>query len=131
MRENALILLVEDREDDIFLVLRSFDRTGVTNPIQIVKNGEDAIAYLKGEGRFANRAEFPLPELVLLDLKLPGTDGFEVLRWIRMEPGLTGLRVVVLTSSEHIRDVNLAYALGANSYLVKPLDFNHFVEMSS
>jgi CheY-like chemotaxis protein len=131
VRENSVILVVEDRDDDVFLVLRSFERAGVSNPIQVVRNGEDAIAYIKGEGKFTNRAEFPLPELVLLDLKLPGIDGFEVLRWLRMEPGLSGLPVVVLTSSERIRDVNLAYSLGANSFLVKPTDFNQYVEMGS
>jgi CheY-like chemotaxis protein len=131
MRENGLILIVEDRQDDILLILRSLERAGVSNPIQIVRDGEDAIAYLRGEGGFKNRAEFPLPELVLLDLKLPRVDGFEVLRWIRTQPGLRGLRVIVLTSSEQIRDVNLAYALGANSFLVKPMDFSHYVEMGS
>src|SRR5882762_1706911 len=131
MRESAVILLVEDREDDILLLMRSLQRAGVPNPLQIVRNGEDAIAYLKGDGRFAHRAEYPLPELVLLDLKLPGIDGFEVLRWLRMEPGLSGMPVVVLTSSQSIRDVNVAYALGANSFLVKPMDFNGYVEMSS
>ena len=130
-RENAVILLVEDRLDDVSLITRSLQKAGVVNPLQVVRNGEDAIAYLKGEGKFANRDEFPLPELVLLDLKMPGIDGFEVLSWIRMEPGLSGLRVVVLTSSEQIKDVNRAYALGANSFLVKPMDFNHYVEMGA
>ncbi len=131
MREDALILLVEDRQDDIWLMTRSLQRAGVPNPIQIVRTGEDAIAYFKGEGRFANRAEFPLPELVLLDLKLPGTDGFEVLRWLRMQPALSGLPVVVVTSSQCIRDVSTAYSMGANSFLVKPSDFNQYVEMGS
>lgn len=131
MRENALILLVEDREDDVFLVLRSFKRAGLSNPIQTVRSGQDAVAYLKGEDRFANRAEFPLPDLVLLDLKLPGMDGFDVLRWIRMDSAISALPVVVLSSSDSIRDINLAYSLGANSFLVKPTDFNHYVELGS
>jgi CheY-like chemotaxis protein len=96
----------------------------------LVTNGDQAIAYLKGEGAFSNRAEYPLPELVLLDLKLPGIDGFQVLRWIRQQPELKALRVVVLTSSDRIQDVNLAYQLGANSFLVKPVDFERFVEIS-
>lgn len=131
MRGKAFILLVEDREDDVTLVLRSFDKAGVTNPIQVVGDGEQAIAYLSGSGKYSNRNEHPLPELVLLDLKMPRVDGFEVLKWIRAHPQLSKLRVVVLTSSEDIRDLNLAYKLGANSFLVKPMDFNHFVELSS
>jgi CheY-like chemotaxis protein len=86
--------------------------------------------YLSGEGRYANRAEYPLPALVLLDLKMPGMDGFEVLRWIRQQPGIRGLRVVVLSGSDAMQDVNLAYQLGANSFLIKPVDFDRFVEIS-
>jgi CheY-like chemotaxis protein len=98
--------------------------------VQVVGNGEEALNYLSGTGKYASRAEFPLPELVLLDLKMPKVDGFEVLRWIRSQRDLSGMRVVVLSSSESIRDVNLAYALGANSFLVKPGDFAEFVELS-
>src|SRR6266702_4939030 len=131
MREDALILLVEDRQDDAMLMLRSFARAGVNNPIEIVRNGEEALAYLSGSGEYSNREKHPLPRLVLLDLKMPKVDGFEVLQWIRTHPQLSGLPVVVLTSSENVRDVNRAYGLGANSFLVKPMDFNHFVELSS
>src|SRR3954471_2677991 len=131
MRDKALILLVEDRADDVKLVLRSFEKAGITNPVQVVGDGEEAIAYLNGSGTYSNRDEHPLPELVLLDLKMPKVDGFEVLKWIRAHPQLSQLRVVVLTSSDDIRDLNLAYKLGANSFLVKPMDFNHFVELSS
>ena len=130
MSEHSLILLVEDREDDIVLIRRAFTKGNVLNPLQVVRSGDEAISYLAGEGRFSNRIEFPLPDLVLLDLKMPGTDGFEVLRWIRQQSGMAGLRVVVLTSSQEIRDVNLAYQLGANSFLVKPVDFERFIEVS-
>jgi CheY-like chemotaxis protein len=123
--------LVEDREDDVVLLRRSFEKAAIANPVQVVKDGEDAIAYLSGTGRFSARKEFPLPELVLLDLKLPKLDGFEVLRWIRTQPALSGLRVVVLTSSNNLRDMNLAYALGANSFLVKPTDLKEYVELSN
>src|SRR5437660_5264305 len=129
--DQSVILLVEDREDDVVLIRRAFDKAKVINPIQVVSNGEEAIWYLKGEGKYANRAEYPLPDLVLLDLKMPRVDGFEVLRWIRQQPGLSSVRVVVLTSSDQMRDVNEAYQLGANSFLVKPLEFERFVNMSA
>ncbi|HEV2380841.1 MAG TPA: response regulator [Terriglobia bacterium] len=130
MSDQALILLVEDQENDVLLISRSFAKSKVLNPVQVVRNGPQAIEYLKGAGPFANRAEFPLPSLVLLDIKMPGMDGFEVLRWIRQESGLSNLRVVMLTSSDDIRDVNRAYQLGANSFLVKPVDFERFVEIT-
>lgn len=130
MSEQAVFLLVEDSQNDAILIRRAFQKGNILNPLQVVSSGDQALAYLKGEGAFSNRAEFPLPELVLLDLKLPGIDGFDVLRWIRQQPTLRALRVVVLTSSDRIQDVNLAYQLGANSFLVKPVDFERFVEIS-
>lgn len=130
MSDQAIFLLVEDNEDHIVLIRRAFAKSKVLNPLQVVRTGEDAIAYLEGTGRFSNRDEFPLPAVVLLDLKLTGMDGFDVLRWIRRQPGLKTLRVVVLTSSTEIRDVNLAYQLGANSFLVKPVDFEDFVRVT-
>jgi CheY-like chemotaxis protein len=120
MSDRALFLLVEDTEDDVLLIHRAFLKANILNPLQVVRSGEQAIEYLQGTGRFSNRAEFPLPSLVLLDLKMKGIDGFEVLRWIRQQPGLTRLRVVVLTASNAVTDVNLAYQLGANSFLVNP-----------
>ncbi len=129
MPEQAVILIGEDRDDDVLLIRHSLKRAHVFNPIQVVGNGEEVIAYLKGEGKFANRDEFPLPTLLLLDLKMPRTDGFQVLQWIRRQTTLKALRVIVLTSSADIRDVNRAYQLGANSFLVKPMDFENFVEM--
>lgn len=128
MAEQAVILLVEDREDDILLVKRAFQRAALDVPMQIVRDGEEAIQYLSGVGPYANRDEHPLPDLILLDLKMPKVDGFELVRWIRRQPGFASIPVVVLTSSDAIRDVNRAYALGANSFLVKPLDFDNFVE---
>ena len=130
MAHQGLVLIAEDREDDIVLIKRSLQKAGVANPVHVVRNGDEAISYLKGEAEFADRNEYPLPALLLLDLKMPRTDGFEVLRWIRQQPGLKGLRVIVLTSSEDIRDVNKAYELGANSFLVKPMEFENFVGMS-
>jgi CheY-like chemotaxis protein len=130
MPEQAVILLVDDSDDDLTLMRRAFDRAKLINPIVIVRNGEEALDYLSGTGRFANRAEYPLPALILLDIKMPGIDGLEVLRWIRSQPGLKALRVIMLTTSTDMRDVNTAYQLGANSFLTKPVDFENFVEVT-
>jgi CheY-like chemotaxis protein len=128
--DQAVILLAEDREDDISLIRKAFKEAYVNYPLHVVRDGEEAIFYLQGSGKYSNRDEFPLPTLLLLDLKMPKVDGFEVLKWIRQQPGLAPLRVLVLTSSENMRDVNLAYRLGANSFLVKPMDFKDVVQMS-
>ncbi|HLH56962.1 MAG TPA: response regulator [Verrucomicrobiae bacterium] len=130
MSDHVLFLVVEDNEDHVLLIERAFAKCKVLNPIQVVRSGQEAVDYLSGKGRYTNREEFPLPGLLLLDLKMPGMDGFDVLRWIRQQPGLRALRVVVLTSSNEIRDVNLAYQLGANSFLVKPADFDDFVRVT-
>ena len=124
IKDPPLILLVEDREDDIVLIQKSFRRAKIEPALQIVRGGEEAISYLSGTGKYSNRAEYPLPWLVLLDLKMQRVDGFEVLQWIRKEPELQALIVVVLTSSEQIWDVNKAYESGANSFMVKPVDFD-------
>ena len=124
-----MILLVEDRDDDVVLIRKAFEKAGLNNPMQVARDGVEAIAYLSGEGKFANREEFPLPWLVLLDLKMPRVNGFEVLRWIRAQPSLSRLIVLVLTSSEYVKDVDEAYKLGANSFLVKPMDFENAVQM--
>ena len=127
---QGIILVAEDGEEDTMLLRRALLKANFLNPLHIVPNGEEAIAYLQGEGKYAARDEYPLPSLLLLDLKMPRKDGFEVLEWIREQPGLSSLRVVVLTASDEIRDVNRAYQLGANSFLVKPVDFPSFVEVT-
>jgi len=129
MNDGATILLAEDREDDIILVQRAFERGGILNPLFVVRDGEEAINYLSGVFPFSDRVCFPIPALLLLDLKMPRADGFDVLRWLKTQPDLASLRVVVLTSSEDIRDVTKAYQLGANSFLVKPLDFHNTIAM--
>jgi CheY-like chemotaxis protein len=130
MPEEAVILIAEDLMNDRFIIHRAFQEAQISNPLQFVRDGEEAIAYLAGEGKYANRAEYPLPELMLLDLKMPKVDGFEVLEWIRAQPGLHNLRVVVLTASDEIRDVNKAYDLGASSFLVKPNDFTNVINLA-
>jgi len=112
------------------LIRKAFSNAGIGNPIYAVRSGDEVISYLRGDGQYCNRAEYPLPDLLLLDLKMPGTDGFDVLRWLRRQEGLESLRVLVLTSSEQIREVNQAYALGANSFLVKPMDFENLIQLS-
>jgi CheY-like chemotaxis protein len=114
------ILLVEDDENDVFLMERALAKAKVGVPMQLVSNGEDALRYLKGEGKYADRAHYPLPELVFLDLKLPFVHGFEVLEWIRQQSGRPDLNVVILTSSPEERDRKRAAALGAMAYCVKP-----------
>jgi CheY-like chemotaxis protein len=129
--DHAVILLVEDQEDDIFLIRKAFKRAEVPNPIHVVRDGEEAIEYLSGEGRFSNRDEHPLPEIILLDLKMPRRDGFQVLQWIRSQPGLSEIAVIVLTSSEQVWEINTAYSIGANSFLVKPGDFEDYKSLAS
>ena len=121
MLNNQTILLVEDDANDVLLVQRVFQKAGLPNALSVVRDGEQAVNYLSGTGDYADRQRFPLPFLVLLDLKMPGMDGFEVLRWVRTESELKHLLVVVLTSSNSQKDVDWAYELGANSYLVKPV----------
>ena len=129
MSDTSVILLVEDREDDVLLVRRSFQKVKLINPLVAVRSGEEAISYLNGDGKYANRSEFPLPDLMLLDLKMPGLDGFDVLRWTRAQPSLRALRIIVLTTSQEVYDVDKAYVLGANSFLVKPSSFDNYVEL--
>ena len=126
-----VILLAEDNEDHVLLTRRAFKLAGLINPLVVVQDGDEAIAYLKGEGKFSNRTEYPLPTLMLLDLKMPRKNGFEFLEWLRTQPTLSALRVGVLTTSDQIHDVNRAYQLGANSFLTKPVDFRDFVQLSS
>ena len=125
MKERSSILVVEDAETDALLIRRTLSKAGVPNPRYFVQSGEDAISFLRGVGPYSDRNTFPLPAVVLLDLKLPGIDGFEVLQWIRKNPDFSELRVIVLTTSEKMRDVTKAYRLGANSFLVKPLEFEN------
>jgi len=128
--QRPLILLVEDNEDDAALVQRAFQTAGVVNPVYTVKNGMEAIAYLGGDPPYQDRSRFPLPVLVLLDIRMPLRDGFAVLKWIRSTEGLARLRVVMLTSSDAVHDADLAYKMGANSFLIKPLDFLNAAELS-
>jgi CheY-like chemotaxis protein len=124
------ILLVEDDPNDQLLIRRAFARAKLMNPLRLTRDGDEAVDYLAGDGAFADREANPLPALVMLDLKLPRRSGLEVLEWLRSQAGSLGRTpVVVLTSSRENRDVDRAYELGANSYLVKPVDFDGLLEM--
>lgn len=123
------ILVAEDNGDHIILIERAFKQARFLNPIRVVGDGAEAIAYLNGDGKYADRAEYPLPGLLLLDLKMPNKDGFEVMEWIRTQPALRYLKIVVLTTTDRVFDVQRAYELGASSFLVKPLDFHDFVQL--
>src|SRR5208337_1190715 len=112
------ILNVEDEEDDLFFIRDALTKAGIDNPVQAATDGQQAIDYFKGNGKFADREEFPLPGFVLLDLKLPYVGGLGVLKWIRQEAQLS-LPVVIFTSSENEMDIKSACSLGANAYLVK------------
>ncbi len=129
MSEIDTILVVEDNATDVMLIRRAFAKLNVANPVQVVTDGDGAVAYLSGHDGYADRAQFPLPALVLLDLKLPRRSGLEVLEWVRGQDGLRRLPVVMLTSSRLSQDVNRAFDLGANSYLVKPVEFNDLQQM--
>jgi CheY-like chemotaxis protein len=113
------ILQVEDDPNDVFFLQHAMKKAGVANPIHVVTDGQQAIDYLQGAGKFADREQFPLPCLVLLDLKLPYVMGLEVLKWIRQQSGMAVV-VVLLTASGEEADIAAAYRLGANGFLVKP-----------
>jgi CheY-like chemotaxis protein len=129
MAEGSTVLLVEDNATDVLLIRRAFDKAKLGNPLQVVGDGDAAVEYLSGTGRYIDRKQFPLPILILLDLKLPRRSGLEVLEWLRAQDALRRLPVVILTSSGQPRDVNAAYDTGVNSYLVKPVGFEGLFDM--
>jgi CheY-like chemotaxis protein len=122
--------LVEDNVNDEMLLRRCFIRSHLTNPIYVVHSGEAAIDYLGHGGKYSKDPEPTSPSVIFLDVGLPGMDGFHVLKWIRTRPELAAMRIIVLTASDNMRDVKIAYELGANSFLVKPVDFERFTEFS-
>jgi CheY-like chemotaxis protein len=129
MRSNGTTILhVEDDPNDVLLIERALRKAGVTAQVQVVSDGEQAVNYLAAQSNYAERERFPVPVLVLLDLKLPRRSGLEVLEWIRTNPGLKRLPVVMLTSSKQPIDINRAYDLGVNAYLAKPVSFDMLVE---
>jgi CheY-like chemotaxis protein len=130
MSGAGTILVVEDNSTDVLLLRRAFGKAGVTNPLRVASDGEQAIAYLTGEGSYADREQHPWPSLMLLDLTLPRTSGFEVLAWMRYDPALRRVPVVMLTSSAQPTDIARAYDAGANAYHVKPSDSEGFFALA-
>lgn len=123
------ILLVEDNPDDVFFMNRACRQAEIVQSLQVVENGRAAIDYLSGTGEFADRAKYVLPCLILLDLKLPYKSGADVLQWIRESETLRNLPVIILTTSAEQSDVERAYRLGANAFLVKPANMNDLIRM--
>lgn len=142
MNDKQTILLADDSDDDLSLMKQACRSANFQATLRTVKNGEEAVAYLKGAGAYAHREKFPLPTVMLLDLNMPRMNGFDVLAWVRAQPGLRRLSIIILSASLRPEDVEQAFDLGANSYLVKPstiaaliamicclrdwLEYNHF-----
>jgi CheY-like chemotaxis protein len=128
MVNEVEIVLVEDNPNDMELTLRALKKNNIANNVVVLGDGEQALDYLYGRGEFAGRNSSVNPRLILLDLKLPKMDGLEVLKIIKSDPGKKMIPVVMLTSSKEECDVVESYRLGVNSYIVKPVDFDNFVE---
>ena len=120
MNDRQTILLVDDSENDLALMKFAFMKAGVNSQLQMVHDGEEAIVYLRGEGAYTDRDKFPLPAVILLDLNMPKKNGYEVLAWLRSVPALKRLSTIILTASMRPEDIERAFDLGANAYLVKP-----------
>lgn len=123
------ILVVEDEPQHATLIRAALEASQVVNPLRVVADGDEAIAYLSGDREFANRDQHPMPALVLLDLHLPRVSGLEVLRWMKAEGDIRRLPVIMLTASQEDEDIRQAYDLGANSYLVKPVGFDALLDV--
>lgn len=126
---RPVILLVDDNPHDVVLIRLAFRRVGIIDTIHLVKDGNEAMRYVNGDGAYVDRHQFPIPTLILLDLKMPQTSGFEVLKWVRDRAELANVVVVVMSGSKNDDDIDRAYALGANSYLIKPSRFEDMVRM--
>ncbi len=127
--EHHTILQVDDDPNDVLLMQRAFLKANLNHSRHVARDGQEAIEYLTHQGKFKDASRYPLPTLILLDLKMPRKNGFETLEWLRQQPVLKRIVTIVLTSSNELADINRAYDLGANSYLVKPGDFRLLVDL--
>jgi CheY-like chemotaxis protein len=128
LNQRFTILLVEDEESDVLLIERAF-RKHIEGELHVTRNGEEAIEYLTGKGKFSDRKKYPFPDLVISDLKMPKLSGFELLAWIHEHREFRAIPTIVLSSSKLEHDVIRAYELGARTYMVKPSDFQTLAEM--
>jgi CheY-like chemotaxis protein len=128
--KEPIVLLVDDSANDAQLMRIAFERAGFAHPLHHVFDGDEAIAYLQGTGRYTDRTQFPLPNVVLMDLNMPRKNGFEVLTWIRDQPVLCRLRVYILSASSREPDIDRSFELGASSYLVKPSTLDELLVMT-
>ena len=124
MHRQCTILIVDDDENDIFFVKRAFTEINVHCTFQILKNGQEVVDYLQGDGEYARREKFPLPMMILMDLKMPIMDGFQVLAWLRAREGLKVIPTVIFSSSDLPGDITRAYELGANSFMTKSVTYD-------
>jgi len=121
--KDFTVLLVEDDLNDIFLVKRAFKTAQLETPLQVVTDGEEATHYLSGHGKYADRDAYPLPKLIVMDIKMPRMTGFDVLEWIKNDGTLRRIPVIIVSSSNRPQDIDRAYELGANAYMVKPVNY--------
>ncbi len=129
MTDKETILVVDDNENDILLLKLACQRAKLLNPLQVLRNGDEAMAYLQGARQYSDRAQYPFPWLMLLDLNMPRKSGFEVLAWLRSQPALRRLPVYIFTASMRLADIERAYEAGANGFLVKPTDMGALLDM--
>ena len=122
------LLIVEDSEDDVFFLRRALKSVGISGSVHVANDGQEAIDYMAGKGKFADRHKYPLPSLILLDLKLPKVDGLEVLGAVKGDPRTRAIPVVMLTSSREESDLVRSYELGVNAFVVKPVGFKEFFD---
>ena len=130
MKSNASLLVAEDDENDVFFLQRAFQQAKIGNPLHVVRDGQEAIDYLSGDGKFSDRTQYPLPHLFILDLKMPRKTGLDVLGWLHEQSELRCLPVLVLSSSAQRTDIERAYELGANGFVVKPASLEKRVELA-
>jgi CheY-like chemotaxis protein len=126
---NLTILIAEDSRDDAFFLERAFRKIGLKNPVQILTDGAEVLDYLKAEGKYENRAEYPFPSVMFIDIKMPHVNGFQVLEWLRDHQDCKVIPTMVFSSSEQPEDIERAYQLGANAYFVKPNSTEQLVEL--
>jgi CheY-like chemotaxis protein len=126
---NFVILLVEDEENDALLLQRALRKNKVTNPVHWMKDGVEALDYLSGQGPYSERSQYPFPQMIILDLKMPRMTGLELLAYLQQHPELRVIPTIVMSSSQIQEDIEKAYDLGANTYMVKPTEFDSLAGM--